>query len=327
MVLNATSVHAQTDSSATVRGTVRTATGAPVADALVLIEQDGATISRARTLDAGTFALPRLVPGNYTLVVKRLGYTSDRQEVTAGRGITRVVSELTELPRVLASASSEAAVTGVSGVVGDFSRMEPLDGVKIFLVGGDEPVRTDVEGRFVVPTKFPGPGAIRVEREGFAPRLISYSVEEGDRVELSVLLDSGKVSDNSKWVWRDLDLRAKWRTPRTVRVPRSELAASESTNLLVALEQAASVQKSGLILTRAACVFVDGQPRPGFPIDAIRADKVEFVEAYAARTDLSRTLAQRWPPNGICGAPGGDLAARRAIETGQGVQYLAVWLR
>ncbi len=327
MVFSASSLAAQTDSTATVRGTVKTAAGAPIADALVLIEQDGATVSRARTLDAGTFALPRLLPGSYTLVVKRLGFTSDRQELTVGRGVTRVASELAELPRQLSSASSEAVVTGVGGVVGDFARMEPLDSVRIFLVGGDDPVRTDADGRFVLPTKFPGPGAIRVERTGFEPRLISYSVNAGERVELSVLLDSGKVSDNSKWIWRDLDSRAKWRTPRTVRVPREELVASQTANLLVALEQAESVQNSGLILTRAACVFVDGQPRPGFPIDAIRADKVEFVEAYAARTDLSRTLTQRWPPNGNCGAPGGDIAARRAIETGQGVQFVAVWLR
>lgn len=327
MVMGASSLRAQTDSTATVRGSIRTAAGAPIADALVLIEQDGATVSRARTLDAGNFTIPRLLPGSYTLVVKRLGYTSDRQELTVGRGVTRVTSELAELPRLMAPAESEDAATGVAGVVGDFARMEPLTGVSVSLVGGDEPVSTDANGRFVLPAKFPGPGAIRVEREGFEPRLISYSVDEGDRVELSVLLDSGKVSNNSKWIWRDLDQRAKWRTPRTVRVPRDELVASQTSNLLVALEQSESVQNSGLILTRAACVFVDGQPRPGFPIDAIRADKVEFVEAYAARTDLSRTLTLRWPPNGSCGAAGGDIAARRAIETGQGVQFVAVWLR
>lgn len=112
-----------------------------------------------------------------------------------------------------------------------------------------------------------------------------------------------------------------------MRVPRSELAASDARNLLVALEQTPSLQVRGVIITCAACVFVNGQPPPGYPVDAIRADLVEYVEAFPVRTELSRTLQKRWPPNGVCGAPGGDLAVQRAIESGQGAQYVSVWLR
>jgi hypothetical protein len=156
---------------------------------------------------------------------------------------------------------------------------------------------------------------------------VSYRVQAGQRVELAVLIDSGPSEPKDRWVWKDLAQRHTWSTPRSVRVARAELLASGAHNLLEALEHSPTVQANGLIFSRGACLFVNGQPRPGFPIDAIVADRVEYVEGYAVRGDLSRSLAQRWPANSECGAPGGDPAIRRAVESGRGVQFVVVWLR
>lgn len=321
------SIAAQSETSSSVRGTVLSTDGVPVADALVKLETSDSLISRARTLDNGNFTLPRLAPGTYTLTVQRLGYVNDRRQLKVERGVNRISAELVPLPAGVAVAAASAGQMALTGIVGDFAQMEPLGGATITRMGGGEPVQTNQNGQFVLPLDEPGVGALRVEREGFESQLVSYRVSENARVEVHVLLDSGRVDPRLGWIWRDLDQRSKWQTARTVRVPRSEISGAETSNLLVALERTPTLQTSGIVISRASCLFVNGQPRPGFPIDAIRAEQVEYVEAYPVRTDLSRTLSSRWPPNGSCGAPGGDLTVQRAIDTGQGARFVAVWLR
>ncbi len=320
--------HGQTEKSATIRGEVRTSSGAPVTDALVQLEQEGAEASRARTLGNGNFTLPRLTPGTYVLTVRRLGYATDRRDITLAAGVNRVTAVLTEMAaQSTKDVSLSDGFTGLTGTVGDFELMAPLKGVTISRMGGGEPVTSDADGRFVLPIEEPGVGAILVQRPDFGPRLFSYKLNDGERRELNLVIDSGSVTKAADWILRDLDLRSKFGGQRTVRVPRSEIVATQARNLLVALEQSPSVIESGVVFTRAACVFVNGLPRPGYPIDAINADQVEYVEGFPRNAELSRTLVIRWPANGVCGAPGGDPALRRAIESGQGAQFVSVWLR
>jgi hypothetical protein len=329
VLLAPTTLPAQVDSSGTVRGNVRVESGLPVAEALVTLRQtsDGCEVARDRTLGNGTFTLPKLVPGDYTLSVKRLGYDAIEVPLRVNDGVTRYTAVLTPQPALLGFSQLADGWTGVVGLVGDGETMAGLEGVRITRMGGGDPVTTDAEGRFVLPIEAVGPGALRVDRDGFEPRLVSYDVDPGTRSPAVVLLDSGSVSKDWASVWTDLNQRAKWSTPRTVRVSRQELLLTGSGSLLQALERAPTVKASGVIISRLACVFVDGLPRPSYPVDAIRTDRVEYVEAYPARTDLSRTLVNRWPPGAPCGAPGGDLISQRAIESGTGAYYVVVWTR
>ncbi len=322
-------VHAQRDSTATVRGAVRTAEGVPIDEVLLVLSADTARVAEARTLGNGSYSLTRLTPGAYTLTVRRIGYESRTLpvEITTA-GVLRFDVTLAQLSVPLDAVSASDTWTGVVGVVGEYATMQPIGGVRLRPLANDgDSVHTDAQGRFVLAVPDGGTGALRAEREGYQPRLVSFRVRTGERAELAVLLDSGRTQRNDAWVWKDLAQRHRWSTPRSVRVARAELLATGARNLLVALEQSPTVQESNLIFTRGACLFVNGQPRPGFPLDAIVADRVEYVEAYALRGDLSRTLAVRWPRGASCGAPGGDLAIRRAIESGLGIQYVVVWLR
>jgi hypothetical protein len=321
--------HAQRDSTATVRGTVRTAEGVPIDEVLLVLSVDTARIAEARTLGNGGFSLPRVLPGHYTLAVRRIGYESRTLPVVVtSAGVTRFDVTLAPLAVPIDAASASERWTGVVGVVGEYTTMQPIGGVRLQPLTSDrDSVQTDAQGRFSIALPEGGTGVLRAERQGYQPRLVSFKVLPGERTELAVLLDSGRTQRNDAWVWKDLAQRHRWSTPRSVRVSRSELLATGAQNLLVALEQSPSVQESNLIFTRGACLYVNGQPRPGFPLDAIVADRVEYVEAYALRGDLSRTLETRWPQGASCGAPGGDLAIRRAIESGLGIQYVVVWLR
>jgi hypothetical protein len=327
-VFAASSAAAQADSLFTMRGVVRTAEGVPIEEALLTLARDTGDVAQVRTLRSGAYTIPKLTAGSYMLSVRRIGYETRRLPVRVGEGrvLTFDVS-LAALPITLEAARVEADWTGVIGVVGNYENMEPVDGVRFMPLGSTDTIRSDANGRFVLPVPEGGTGALRVERPGYAPRLVSYRVRPGERVELAVLIDSGPSAPKDTWVWKDLAQRHNWSTPRSVRVARSELLATGAHNLLVALEQSATVQASGMIFSRSACLYVNGQPRPGFPVDALLTERVEYVEGYAVRGDLSRSLQLRWPRNAECGAPGGNPAIRRAIETGQGVQFIAVWLR
>lgn len=322
-------LEAQSDSLAIVRGIVRTAEGVPIDEVLVrLLADSGGRVAESRTVRTGAFSLPRVPIGQYRLEVRRIGYETRELPLAVERpGTTRFDVSIVPLPVPPIAITAEAGWTGVIGVVGDYDAMDPLAGVRVRPLTGGDSTRSDVGGRFAFAVAEGGTGALLMEQPGYAPRLVSYSVRPGERTELAVLLERDARTRRDAWIWKDLAQRHQWSTPRSVRVARAELLATGAHNLMVALENAPSVQQSGLIFTRGACLYVDGQPRPGFPLDAILADKVEYVEAYALRGDLSRTLQTRWPPNQPCGAPGGDLAVRRAIESGQGIQYVVVWLR
>jgi len=326
--LAASPAHAQDDTLFTLRGVVRTAEGVPIDEALLTLTRDTSDVARVHSLRSGAYTMPKLTAGAYTLHVRRIGYEARRLPVQIGehRSLTFDVT-LVALPITLEAARLQADWTGVIGVVGSYENMEPINRVRFLPLSSTDTITSDANGRFVIPVPEGGTGALRVERAGYAPRLVSYRVRPGERVELAVLLDSGASEVRDGWAWKDLAQRHKWSTQRSVRVARSELLATDAHNLLVALEQSATVQSSGLIFSRSACLFVNGQPRPGFPIDGLATERVEYVEGYAARGDLSRSLQLRWPRNAECGAPGGNPAIRRAIETGQGVQFVAVWLR
>lgn len=319
---------AQRDSLATVRGLVRTASGIPIDEVLVRLMTDSTTVATSRTLRTGGFSLPRIPMGRYTLDVRRVGYETRQLPIVVERpGALAFDVSIVPLPVPPIAVTGESAWTGVLGVIGDYETMAPLPNVRLRPLTGGDTVRSDGNGVFAYPVAAAGTGALLVEADGYAPRIVSYTVATNERTELAVLLEPTTRARTDTWVWKDLAQRHKWSTPRSVRVSRAELLETGAHNLLVALENAPTVQHSNLIFSRGACLFVNGQPRPGFPVDVILTEKVEYVEAYAMRGDLSRTLQLRWPPNQPCGAPGGDLTVRRAIESGQGIQFLVVWLR
>ena len=327
-LIGAAPLHAQSPAAITLRGQVRTAAGVPLDEVLVRLRADTGTVAESRSLSSGQYSMPRLEPGEYTLDVRRIGFESRALPVRLGEDRTlRMDVVLSPLAVPITPTSDDGPWTGVLGVVGTFADMEPLDSVRVRVLGRDSSVISDAQGRFALPLPPGTSGALRLERDGYVPRLVSYRVNENGQSELAVLLDAGALRRSDAGIWRDVLQRHQWSTPRAVRVSRDELLQTGAHNLLVALEAAPTVQQSNLIFSRNVCLFVNGLPRPGFPLDAILTDRVEYVEGYANRGDLSRTLPVRWPANGVCGVPGGEITARRAIESGQGIQYVVVWLR
>jgi TonB-linked SusC/RagA family outer membrane protein len=101
---------AQQAATGAIRGTVRDAdSNSPVGRALVTLEGRNIGIL---TNEDGRFQLPNLSPGNYTVKVEILGYTTERRENVAVVAGETAVADFTLRTRVLSMA--EIVVTGVT---------------------------------------------------------------------------------------------------------------------------------------------------------------------------------------------------------------------
>ncbi len=307
----------------------------PIRDAIVRATQGPKTVL-ARSNDQGVYRLTGLYAGPWAIAVRRLGYSPFVDRLTFDpRGMRRDY-----LMRALVASLDPVLVserwTGVRGVVGDIRFLSPLAGASVQLLGGTARVQTDSAGRFAVPLAPGTEVVLRVEREGYGRQVVTATVPTDGYLELDVAMDTLRGVRRDALVWADLDRRLKFASPRAAWVGREELARSDASRLDAALTESGTLTLKGLIVTRRACLFVDGVARPGVPVDAILAGEVEFVEVYPVGADLTNSLASRWPPRAECGAPGGSLrgGAGTAVRVGsrrgtdpQFAQFVAVWTR
>ena len=276
--------------------------------------------------DKGDFRLGGLEAGPWTIAIRRLGYRPLVVDVEMPPEGNRRTFTLTAAATSLDPVLVAERWTGVRGLVGDARRVSPLAGALVRVLGSDVSVGSDSVGQFAVSLPGGRDVLLRVERAGYATRLISASVPVEGYLQLEVALDTNPQAPRDYWVWRDLDQRLKFATPRAVLVGRDEIEATDAVNLGVALPATRSVTAANVLIDRRACLYVNGQPRPGFPVDAIQAGDVEFVEAYPPGSDLTRTLAQRWPAGAQCGVPDGPRRSS-ASASRLSAQFVSVWLR
>jgi hypothetical protein len=293
-----------------------------VPDATLRATQGARTII-ARSGRDGVFRLAGLGDGEWTITVRRLGFAPVLDRVTLPPEGLRRDYIMREAVAALDPVLVSERWTGVRGIVGDIRRLTPLPGARIEVVGDEASTSSDSAGRFALPLA-PGTAVLlRVEAEGFLRGMFSLVVPAEGYLDLEIPLDTMRERSRDWMALEDLDRRLRFATPRSAIVGRDEILRSDAARLDLALAESPTLTRRGIIVTRGACVFVDGVPRPGFPVDAVLAGLVEFVEVYPAGTDLSRTLAQRWPPRGICGVP---TAIPRGMRS-QVAQFVAIWTR
>ncbi len=305
-------------------GRVLDATGEPVGEAILRATQGAKTII-VEADDEGDFRIAGLAAGVWTISVRRLGFRPVAADIDIpAQGLRRDFT-VERLARAVDAVLVAEKWTGIRGIVGDARRVTPLAGASVRVVGADGSAGSDSTGGFAIPMSGGRSVLLRVERAGFASRLISVALPPEGYVELDVALDT-VLREKETWVYRDLDQRLKFAAPRSVQVSREEIEATDAVSLGTALGLTRSVTAKGVVINRRACVYVNGVARPGYPIDAILAGDVEFVEAYPPGSDLTRTLALKWPPGGTCGVADGTIAASSAGAR-QVAQYVSVWLR
>ena len=92
-----------------------------------------------------------------------------------------------------------------------------------------------------------------------------------------------------------------------------------------ALLRSKSMTVRGLRLGPTTCVFLNGIPRPGLPLDAFQIEEIEAVELYGESGDPTGTLASSWPRGAQCG-----MSSRRAPPANGAIavpyaKWAAIW--
>lgn len=305
-----------------ITGRVTGPDGRGIPSVLVRARQ-GDDVREARSDSLGQYRVVGVWAGAWTVTTRRIGYMSDSASVRVTDAGLRHDRQLVPAATRVGAQVITAAWAGVRGVVGDRT-YQPLSGATVELVGRDLRGTVSAEGTFAIPHTPGAPLLLRVRAPGHETRLVSARVPADGSVELSVLLDVQQGNGASLVVADELDMRMAWSSPLSAYLTREDVLDAGTRDLRLALELAPAVNRKGLRVERTACVFVDGLPRPGMPIDAFHPDQVEFIEMYAGTADRSGLLARRWPPRGECGNGG---TAMRTVGNTQSVQYIVLWTR
>jgi hypothetical protein len=308
----------------TVSGVVRDAASAqPVIGAVITLGVgDGARSTR--TDETGSFVFARVIAGNYLLAVRRLGYQPATQpaDVRAGmQPIAITVDRVASLDTVRIRATAQ----GIYGAVGTSHDLRPLPAAEVQVVGVSRKLQIDSTGHFFAAIRTPGVYIVRATLPGYAPQTVSVTVRHDEGVEVALLLDSatGPVSHALQSAFADFNSRILMRRNSSAIIPRSELTQGGDHQLLDAVRRSRSFLNVGIRIGQTACVFVNGEPRPGVSLNAFDPAEVEAVEAYTPGSEPSGTLGRRWPH----GVPCADTGMPSVSGGRDVVQWMVIWLK
>jgi hypothetical protein len=288
----------QAQGTATVSGVVRDEAGAPVREALVVIDPDSLSL-RARTDTAGRFRIAAVPGGRYEVRVVRIGFRPHSRMIdVVGRELD-VMIELRSVPIPLDTVAVRASRPGLYGLVAtrgiSLLPHDPraLRGARVEALNQPHSASTGADGRFSMPQLNAGSYAVVVILDGFATRMVPVTIPVDGGVEITVTLDSLYAEYQR---WDDAQLRGiSWRVRRATSpaafVPLHELDL-EAKDLRDALRYSHSLLSRGLRITEG-CIYLNGQPRTELALQDIDPSDVEALEVYVPGTLEDR---DRLPP-------------------------------
>jgi hypothetical protein len=293
-------LEAQATREWTLTGRLTEPDGKAIDDATIRVTQGPRTLV-ARTDRRGAYRVESVGEGTWIVAVRRVGYRPTLDTITFDPKGMRRDYTLERATTSLGAVVVNGTWTGVRGVVGDIRLMKPLEGARVVVMSDrGTPVETDADGRFAAPLA-PGTDVVlRVEREGYLRRIVTATVPANGYIELDIPLDTLRGDGRREFIaFEDLESRLAWASPYAALVNRAELARSDASRLSLALRESGTLAAKGL-LGASGCLFVNGQAKPGFPVDLVPIEDVELVEVYPKGGDNSRTLSHRWPPLEEC---------------------------
>jgi hypothetical protein len=218
---------------------------------------------------------------------------------------------------------------GIYGTVADSATLKPLANVLIRVISVTSKARTDSIGAFVVDVKQPGHFVLRFESQGYASRVLGVTVAKDSAAEVLITLNPSNAGDaRTQILWREFDSRTRMRGLNSALVPADELAAIGTETTSEALLRARSFAIKNLRLHRDICVYVNGEPKPGWTMDAFDVSEILAIEVYGRGGDLTRNLGVRWPRGVPCGPATGSSPIRLSeSERRLQVQSVVIWLK
>lgn len=295
----------------------------PVVDAEILLTiGSGTRISR--TDERGQFSINRVPDGHHGLQVRRLGYLPSSLTVDVQDGTASVTVRLAPSTQVLQSVRVRRSFSGVRGVVGADSTLEPIVGARVAIMGTSGRAKTDSVGGFLIGIR-PGAYIARISAPGFRPSLRSILVRWDTITEVVELLATGQKGSSIvlEAALTDAYTRLNARGPMSVVVSGEELRQTKSDGLVAALMQIRTTSAKGLRLGRSVCIFLNGRPMPDLGLSMLNTAEVEALEVYTKASDTHGALGQLWPPGRECGSTGVASKPDPSVT----IAWIVVWTR
>ena len=257
--------------SATLRGTIVSQTGEPVAHVQVELLPER---RRLVSLDDGTFFFRQVPYGPHQLSFRRIGFRPVTIDVAHGSPDTTISVVLSAVPAILDSVRvrERAGRFRVTAIVVDDTDA-PIANAEVVAAGLDNKLRTDSLGRVSVRNARRGTLMLRIRKIGYEPYLGSFRVE-GERedtlrmvrlaqslAEREILARSGFGRDT--FVFLDLHARLAWKSQGAGIISREELESLGKMNLCEALPLTTSGATAGIRTDphgcqQPVCVLING---------------------------------------------------------------------
>jgi hypothetical protein len=339
---------------ASIAGVVRDSTGAPIADAEVVVRE---LTQGTRTNARGEFTLRDVPAGAYQVWFRRLGYRSvDYNWEARPNQRTEVTVVLHAVPRtldpVVVRAEEDRRLKGTSSILGLVidSAGTPVEEAEVQLVGANRVGVTRANGGFLFRPLPVGQYLIRVRKLGYTPTNMTLNLVDHDDREviiklraLPVKLDAMTIAARSGYgpddhALEDLDKRLRWQSFKTVVAGRDRLEPLGTMGLdqavvglggagaiAVATQMAKAKQVPRLFgkgepEPRTSfgddCILLDGKTQLHQPLRSFSAAQVEMVEVYPPGTEVTGTVSDKMRD-----------PACRAQSLLEHPTYYVVWLR
>jgi hypothetical protein len=308
--------------SITLRGVATdSATRRPVNGVIVELAGDTKRYT-TRSDEAGEFQVSNVEPGVYRLVTRRIGYSPRTRSVVVVSGMKSIAIPLAPIPQALRAVQVRGEGMGIYGEVGASSDLKLIPGAMVQVAGAAQTTVTDSVGSYFVPVTRPGTYMVRVKARGFADEMFMVEVSRDQVADGTRLLDAADETRSiPEGLWKDFDQRLRWRSNNSAVVGGAD-ARHAGASLQDAIESSVAVKRRGLRLGPTVCVMVNGAPRPGLPLDAIRPEEVAAIEVYANDREVLRYLGMTWI--GQCSETGRKVKNPRAPEI---IKYVVIWTR
>ena len=315
-------VHAQ--DASTVRVQLRdSVTGRPVVESV--IELRGEKENRSdRSDEEGGATFTELKSGSYVISSVRIDYRPRSHILVLGKTDTVVVVTMSPVPSSLARLRVTPNSQEIFGIIGGIPSLLPVVGAKVERAGAHQETTTDSAGRYIFSDLKPGQYALRISAPGYTERLAAVDLAKGAAFESSHLLDRGKGrASGMPGAWKDFDKRLEFRGNNSAIVTVEELQR-RGGGLSEALNFTKDLTAKGLRIAGRACLFINGIPKPDWPLDGIRRQEAKFIEVYGPNGDVTASLEHRWPRGKPCSINKSTLLQSRAATLGNVVTWVVV---
>ena len=294
--------------------------GAPLAQSTVTFVLEGEA-QRRYTDEEGRFFMNVPLSGRIEFEARRIGYKPATAVATLPVPRSRIEINLERTSATLATVKVTSGPV-FAGIVASSTSLLPIRSATVAMTPGSGRMRSDSMGRFAFPTGGRIDITLTISARGFAPRLVLDRLPSGESREMVILLDTMTLVGNRLYQsLYDRDQRIRWRGRFNAGVVGGRELRERAPGLADALRLSTSAVATGMTLDDAACLFVDGDPRPGQTLASFPSGDVDLVEFYGPGGDFVGQLKDRWPKNAPCGSGSPqDARSNRVV-------FIVVWTR